>query len=266
MHPEKGNLSCSDDELKTVIVTGGSRGLGLGVVRQAAMKGYSVAVIARSSNSGFESFMEKANTAGLRVSLYCADIRDEAATASAINTIGTNGIVVGLVNCAGIVSENRSILQLRVGELDDVFAVNVRGTVVATREAAKLMSIRHGNYGGTIINVSSMAARHGGRGDLAIYAASKGAVDAFTVSAAKELAKDGISVFGIRPGVTRTEMTAHLTEDPEALASIEATIASGRIAEVDEVAVPIVRLLSKEFEYLSGSIVDASGGGLVVAK
>jgi NAD(P)-dependent dehydrogenase (short-subunit alcohol dehydrogenase family) len=150
--------------------------------------------------------------------------------------------------------------------LEELFRVNVVGLILCCREAARRMSTARGGAGGSIVNVSSMAATIGGRTGKSHYAASKAAVDAFTVGFAKEVAAEGIRVNAVRPGVVATDMTAAGLRDPETRAEIEATIPMGRVGTPAEIANAILWLLSGEASFISGARLDASGGGFVIGR
>ncbi|MEO1105521.1 MAG: SDR family oxidoreductase, partial [Pseudomonadota bacterium] len=164
----------------------------------------------------------------------------------------------------GINAGHRRVVDFEAGVLAHLMAVNIVGTMVCCREAARRMSTANGGAGGAIVNVSSMAGTIGGRPGASAYAASKAAVDAFTVGFAKEVATEGIRVNALRPGVTITDMTAAVRDNAEVRASIEATIAMNRTADPIEMAAPIVWLLSDEASFVSGARLDVSGGGFVI--
>jgi NAD(P)-dependent dehydrogenase (short-subunit alcohol dehydrogenase family) len=137
--------------------------------------------------------------------------------------------------------------------------------MLCCREAVRRMATGSGGAGGAIVNVSSMAATIGGREGRSAYAASKAAVDSFSIGLAKEVAREGIRVNVLRPGMTLTDMTDRVGKDPELRARIAATIAMNRCAEPEEMARPILWLLSEEASFISGALVNASGGGFMVA-
>jgi NAD(P)-dependent dehydrogenase (short-subunit alcohol dehydrogenase family) len=143
---------------------------------------------------------------------------------------------------------------------------NVIGLMMCCREAVRRMSTRRGGAGGVIVNVSSMAATIGGRPGSSHYAASKAAVDAYTVGLAKEVAPEGIRAVSVRPGFTLTDMAGSQLHDPVFCAAIRASIPMGRPARAEEVAGPIAWLLSDEASFVSGACVDVSGGGFVVGS
>jgi NAD(P)-dependent dehydrogenase (short-subunit alcohol dehydrogenase family) len=169
------------------------------------------------------------------------------------------GRLTALVNNAGIVDLRSRVEDLTAARIERMLAVNVTGSFLCAREAIKRMSTRHGGKGGAIINVSSIAAKLGGPGDYVDYAASKGAIDTFTVGLAKEVGGEGIRVNAVRPGVIRTEIHA-ASGDPGRVDRIAATTPLLRAGEADEIAAAIVWLASAEASYITGAILDISGG------
>ena len=176
------------------------------------------------------------------------------------------GPPTALVNSAGINGGKAAVADFDGAQLSRLMAVNVVGTMLCCREAVRRMSTRSGGNGGVIVNVSSMAATIGGRPGSSHYAASKAAVDAFTVGLAREVGGQGIRVNAIRPGMTDTDMTDDLRHDPALHRAVAETIAMNRIAEVDEVARPILWLLSEEASFVSGACLDVSGGGFMIGR
>lgn len=205
--------------------------------------------------------------AGVRAVAVRADVSDEAAVVRMFETIDdVLGPVTALVNSAGVGGGDHRVADMPFAALDELFRVNVIGSMLCCREAVRRTSARlgfpGGGRGGAIVNVSSMAATIGGRPRKSHYAASKAAVDAFTVGLAKEVAAEGIRVDSLRPGVTLTDMTAAVRDDPHVRAGIADAIAMRRPAEADEIARPIVFLPSGGASFISGARLDASGGGL----
>jgi len=148
--------------------------------------------------------------------------------------------------------------------LANLFAVNVTGLLLCCREATRRMSTKHGGKGGAIVNVSSMAATLGGRPGASAYAASKGAVDAFTKAFAREVAAEGIRVNSIRPGMVLSEMTENRLKDQAFRSRIEASIPMHRVGETHEIAEAILWLLSNEASFITGAMLDAAGGGYIL--
>jgi NAD(P)-dependent dehydrogenase (short-subunit alcohol dehydrogenase family) len=176
------------------------------------------------------------------------------------------GRLSALVNNAGINGgPPRPVAELEAAELEHLMAVNAVGLMLCCREAVRRMSTARGGAGGAVVNVSSMAAVIGGRGGRSAYAGSKGAVDSFSIGLAREVAAEGIRVNVLRPGMTRSDMTAEVHDDSQRLARIAATIAMRRTAEPEEMARAVLWLLSGEASFISGARLDASGGGFVLS-
>ena len=175
------------------------------------------------------------------------------------------GPITHLVNSAGI-GLNSRVADLDGAALDELFSVNTVGLMLCCREAARRMSTKRGGKGGVVVNVSSMAGTIGGRPGASAYAASKAAVDSFTMGFAKDVALEGIRAVSLRPGMIETEMTEKTLADRETRQAIESTIAMGRVGRAEEVANAIVWLLSDEASFISGVTLDASGGGFVFGK
>ena len=249
---------------RVVVITGGSRGIGAAVARHAAAAGYPTALLYRSDQASAEAVCAECVALGQPSLSIQADVADEPAIVRAFERVEAElGPLGGLVNNAGLNGGRVAIADFDLAHLENVFRINVLGTMLCTREAARRMATSRGGQGGVIVNISSMAATIGGRPGLSHYASSKSAVDAFTVGAARELARDGIRVFAIRPGATETDLTAAGFNDPTTRAAIERTIAMGRYAKAEEIAAPVVAMLSDSFAFLSGAVVDAGGGGYV---
>ena len=175
-----------------------------------------------------------------------------------LSAIFSINIVITLII---LIFSSRDLVEYDAANLVQVITVNVIGLMLCCREAARRMSTRHGGKGGAIVNVSSMAGTLGGRPGSSAYAASKGAVDAFTKGFAREVAAEGIRVNGLRPGMVLTEMTEGRLNDVAFRESIEASIPMGRIGRSGEIADAALWLLSDEASFITGAIVDASGGG-----
>ena len=238
-----------------MIVTGGGRGIGAATARLAAQRGYAVCVNYRTNRSAAEKLIREIG--GIAVA---GDIsREDDVIRLFEETDRSLGRVTALVNNAGIVDLRARVEDMSVERLQRMFAINVIGSFLCAREAVKRMAVRHGGRGGAIVNLSSAAARLGAPGDYVDYAASKGAIDSFTVGLAKELAADGIRVNAVRPGVIQTEIHAR-SGDPGRVARIAESIPLKRAGEPEEVARTILWLLSDEASYITGTIVDVSGG------
>ena len=249
---------------KVLLVTGGARGIGRAVVELAATRGFDVAVGYRNDREAADAAVEAVEAAGQRAIAVQADVASEADIVRMFEqTEAGLGPVRGLVNSAGISTRVR-VDEASAAQIERLMAVNVIGLMLCCREAAKRMSSVHGGEGGAIVNVGSMAAAFGGRPGASHYAGSKGAVDSFTRGFSREVAKEGIRVNVVRPGVTLTDMVEAVRDDPDKRKAINATIPMGRPAEASEIAEPIVWLLSDAASFVTGCIVDASGGGFVI--
>ncbi|OZB42557.1 MAG: NAD(P)-dependent oxidoreductase [Thiomonas sp. 15-66-11] len=242
-----------------LVVTGGSRGIGAATARLAAQSGYSVCLSYNSRPQAAESVVDGIVAAGGDALAVQADVAVEGDVVRLFALASTLGPLRGLVNNAGILERQARVEAMDVQRLTRVFAVNVIGTFVCAREAVHRMSTRHGGAGGAIVNVSSAASRLGSPGEYVDYAASKGAVDSFTLGLAKEVAAEGIRVNAVRPGVIRTDIHASGGE-PGRVERVKAAVPMLRGGEPEEVAQAIVWLLSDAASYCTGSLLDVSGG------
>jgi len=198
--------------------------------------------------------------AGRRAIAVQADVADEVQVLAMFQTVDRElGALAGLVNNAGVVDVAARVDEMSVARLVRMFGINVIGSIVCAREAVKRMSMRHGGAGGAIVNVSSVAARLGSPGLYADYAASKGAIDTFTIGLSRELAAEGVRVNAVRPGIVDTDIHASGGMADRARASA-AQIPMQRSGTADEIAAAIVWLLSDDASYTTGAIVDVSGG------
>ncbi len=239
-----------------MLITGGGRGIGAATARLAARQGYRVCVNYRSDERSARQLVERL---GHQSKAVQGDVSIEADVVRMFKEVEAMGGLTVLVNNAGIVDRSTRVENLSAERIQRMLAINVTGSFLCAREAVKRMSTRHGGKGGAIVNVSSMAAKFGGAGDYVDYAASKGAIDSFTVGLAKEVGPEGIRVNAVRPGVIRTEI--HETSgDPGRVERIGATAALQRGGDADEVARAILWLASAEASYITGALLDVSGG------
>ena len=238
-----------------MVVTGGGRGIGAATARLAAQRGYQVCInYLRDAKSASALARE---VGGIAVQ---GDVASEDDVVRLFKTVDEKlGRVSVLVNNAGIVDRGTRVEAMSAQRIQRMLAVNVTGSFLCAREAVKRMSTRHGGKGGAIINVSSIAAKLGGSGEYVDYAASKGAIDTFTVGLAKEVGAEGIRVNAVRPGIIRTEI--HLSSgDPGRVERIGAAAPLQRPGEAEEIAAAILWLASDEGSYTSGALLDVSGG------
>jgi NAD(P)-dependent dehydrogenase (short-subunit alcohol dehydrogenase family) len=248
---------------KVLLITGGSRGIGAATARLAAHKGWAVAINYRAAKDQAETLVAAIERDGGRAMAVQGDVAAQDQVEAMFRAVDGFGPLAALVNSAGI-SLIAPAAELEQRALERLLAINVIGTILCCREAVRRMSTRLGGEGGVIVNVSSMAAKIGGRSGRTAYAASKGAVDSFTIGLAKEVAREGIRVNALRPGMTMTDMTDAVRRDPELYARTAATIAMNRCAEPEEMAHPILWLLSDEASFISGALLDGSGGGFTL--
>ncbi len=248
---------------KVCLITGGARGIGRETARLAAAAGWDVAINFRERSDAAEAVAAEIGSVGRNAVAIRGDIGKESDVVEMfVSADRALGPITGLVNSAGV-STNTRVDAINAIDLAHMFAVNVVGLVLCCREAARRMSTRHGGKGGSIVNVSSLAATIGGRSGASAYAASKGAVDVFTMGFAKEVAAEGIRVNVVRPGVTDTDMIEHMRHG-ERRAAIEATIPMQRYGNPSEVAQAIVWLLSDKASYVTGAHINVGGGGFHV--
>jgi NAD(P)-dependent dehydrogenase (short-subunit alcohol dehydrogenase family) len=245
---------------KVVVITGGSRGIGRATALAAAARGYRVVVgYARNKAAGDEvvSLIEGKNGKAIAVKCEVGSEKDILALFKAADGFGTLG---ALVNNAGIVGKSGvRVDEMSAERIQEMMAVNVTGSILCAREAVKRMSTRHGGKGGVIVNISSVAARLGAPNTYVDYAASKGAIESFTIGLGHEVAGEGIRVAGIRPGLIDTEIHAAGGE-PDRAHRLAHMVPMKRVGTADEVANAIVWLMSDDASYVTSTILDVSGG------
>jgi NAD(P)-dependent dehydrogenase (short-subunit alcohol dehydrogenase family) len=245
---------------KIAIITGGSRGIGRAVALAAAATGYDVAISYQRDRGAADEVVQRVRAQGRRALAVAADSADEAAVISLFAEVDRAlGPVDALVNNAGIVGRTCRVDEMTAEDVSRVLAINVTGCFTAAREAVKRMSTRHGGRGGGIVNISSAASRLGSPGEFVHYAASKGAIDTFTIGLAREVANEGIRVNAVRPGMIDTDIHAS-SGSPERIARIIPTVPMKRIGTPEEVAQTVLWLLSGNASYVTGAIIDVSGG------
>jgi NAD(P)-dependent dehydrogenase (short-subunit alcohol dehydrogenase family) len=256
-------------DARTVLITGASRGIGAACAIGCAKAGWDVAVNYTRDTSAAEHVAREVRALGRRAIHVQADVADEPALLAMFARIDSElPPLAGLVNNAGVVDAMARVDQTSLARLQRMFAINVFGSFLCAREAVKRMSTTHGGergvpagggQGGAIVNLSSAAAKLGGGGWYVDYAASKGAIDTFTVGLAREVATEGIRVNAVRPGIIDTDIHASGGQ-PDRAHQSSALIPMQRPGTADEVAAAVVWLLSNEARYTTGAILDVSGG------
>jgi NAD(P)-dependent dehydrogenase (short-subunit alcohol dehydrogenase family) len=245
---------------RTVLVTGASRGIGAACALGCAKAGWDVAVNYTRDATAAERVAREVRALGRRAIHVQANMADESALLAMFSRIDSElPPLRGLVNNAGVVDAMARVDQTSLARLQRMFAINVFGSFLCAREAVKRMSTKHQGQGGAIVNLSSVAAKLGGPGWYVDYAASKGAIDTFTVGLAREVAQEGIRVNAVRPGIIDTDIHASGGQ-PERAQQSAALIPMQRPGTADEVAAAVVWLLSDEARYTTGAILDVSGG------
>lgn len=244
----------------TLLVTGGSRGIGAATATLAAQAGYAVALSYRRDADAAAEVVRGIEAVGGRALAVRADVGVEADVARLFETVRVElGPLSALVNNAGTLERQGRVDELDAARLTRILTTNVIGAFLCAGAAVRAMSTRYGGAGGVIVNVSSRAAVLGSGGEYVDYAASKGAVDTLTVGLAREVAAEGIRVCGVRPGVIETEIHA-LGGEPGRVARVAPGIPLGRGGTAHEVAEAIVWLLSPGASYVTGTLLDVSGG------
>ncbi|MFA1682379.1 SDR family oxidoreductase [Achromobacter dolens] len=250
----------TESQAPVILITGGSRGVGAATARLAAAQGYDVAISYVSNEVAARAVVADVQALGRRALAVRADSADPQQVAHLFAAIDQAfGRLDVLVNNAAIIARQSRVEDLTFERMQRVFAVNAIGPMLCAQQAARRMSQRHNGRGGAIINVSSGAARLGSPNEYVDYAASKGALESFTVGFSKEVAREGIRVNVVRPGHIYTEMHASGGE-PGRVDRIKDTVPMGRGGQPEEVARAILWLAGAEASYVTGTFVDVTGG------
>lgn len=245
---------------EVVIITGASRGIGAATARLAARRGYSVCVNYRRNAEAAEEVATAIDLAGGTAITVPADVTSESDVERLFETCDRKlGPPTALVNNAGILETQMRVESMDAARLHRIFATNVIGSFICAREAVRRMSKKHGGSGGSIVNVSSGASRLGAPGEYVDYAASKGALDTFTIGLAREVAEEGIRVNGVRAGYIYTDMHASGGE-PGRVDRVKEFVPMKRGGTAEEVAGAILWLLSGEASFTTGSFIEVTGG------
>jgi NAD(P)-dependent dehydrogenase (short-subunit alcohol dehydrogenase family) len=245
---------------RVLLVTGGSRGIGAAVARLGAARGYAVAVNYRTRRDAADTVVGDIVGAGGRAVAIQGDVASEADVVRLFETCDRElGRVTALVNNAGVLETQMRVERMDAARLTRILATNVVGSFLCAREAVRRMSTAHGGPGGAIVNVSSAAARTGSPNEYVDYAASKGALDTFTIGLAHEVAQEGIRVNGVRAGFIYTEMHASGGE-PGRVDRVKAFVPLRRGGRPEEIAEAVLWLLSDAASFTTGAFIDAAGG------
>ncbi len=242
------------------VVTGGSRGIGAATATLLAKRGYDLCINYLSNADAAEQTAEECTASGARAIVVQGDMSTASDVERLFDSVDSElGRVAALVNNVGILDVQSSIEDMGAERFERVLRVNVLSAFLCSKAAFKRMATKHGGDGGAIVNVSSMASRLGSPFEYVDYAASKGAMDSFTIGFAKEAAPEGVRVNAVRPGVIRTDI--HATGGmPDRVDRLGPDAPLGRGGEPEEVATAVAWLLSDEASYVTGSFIDVSGG------
>ncbi|MEO1291676.1 MAG: SDR family oxidoreductase [Pseudomonadota bacterium] len=245
---------------KTVLITGGSRGIGEATAELAAAAGWRVVITYRAEVDRARAVVERLQAKGAEISAYHADVADAASVSMLFSQIAEEvGPLHAVVANAGQIAKRMKLVDMAPERMDQLLRVNVLGALLTAQGAAKAMGKSFGGTGGALVLISSAAARLGSGNEFVDYAASKGAIDTLVTGLATELGPDGIRVNGIRPGLIETEMQA-ASGWPERATALAANVPLGRSGTAEEVAEGIVWLLSDAARYVNGANIDITGG------
>jgi NAD(P)-dependent dehydrogenase (short-subunit alcohol dehydrogenase family) len=242
-----------------LLITGGSRGIGAATALLAGRAGYHVAVNYLANAEAAASVVASIEADGGKAFAMQGDASTASGVAAIFAEVDKRGRLAGLVNNAGIVAPSSRVDQMDEARLERMMRTNIVGPFLCAGEAVRRMSTAKGGEGGAIVNLSSAAARLGSPGEYVDYAASKAAIDIFTVGLAKEVAAEGIRVNALRPGLIETEIHAS-GGNPDRVAALRHQVPMGRGGTAEEVARAVLFLLSDEASYITGALVDIGGG------
>jgi NAD(P)-dependent dehydrogenase (short-subunit alcohol dehydrogenase family) len=243
-----------------MLITGASRGIGAATARLASRQGYALCLNYHQREDAANQVLEQIRAAGVSAITVKADVADEDQVLAMFDVIDREfGRLDVLVNNAGMLEQQMRLEKMDAARWTRVLGANVIGSFLCAREAIKRMSTKQGGRGGSIINLSSIAARLGAPGEYIDYAAAKGAIDSMTLGLAKEVAEEGIRVNAVRPGVIHTDIHASGGE-PDRIERVKASVPMGRGGQAEEIAEAILWLASEQASYTTGALLDVSGG------
>ena len=241
------------------MITGGSRGIGRATALAAASRGFRVVIGYASNKAAADEVVTQIGAGnGKAIAVKC-DVAEESEILALFKAADKFGTLAALVNNAGIVGKTARVDEMSAERIARMMTVNITGSILCAREAVKRMSTRHGGKGGVIVNLSSVAAKLGSPNTYVDYAASKGAIDSFTIGLGYEVAGEGIRVAAIRPGLIDTEIHASGGE-PDRAHRLSHVVPMKRVGTADEIANAIVWLMSDEASYVTAATLDVSGG------
>ena len=245
---------------KIILITGGARGIGAAIAMRAAEAGYAVCISYLNNQTAADALVASIKDKGGTAIALRADVSADTDVVRMFKQVDASlGPITALVNNAGILEQQSRVDEMTAERITRIFATNVIGSFSCAREAVRRMSTRYGGNGGGIVNMSSRAARLGAAGEYVDYAASKAAIDTFTIGLAKEVASEGIRVNAVSPGLIYTDIHASGGE-PGRVDRLQDSVPMKRGGSADEVARAVMWLLSEDASYVTGTNVDVSGG------
>ena len=243
-----------------ILITGASRGIGRATALLAAQRGYSIGINYRTNKAAAQSVADKCERLGSKTTLIQADVADPAAIVQMFDQLDKElGILDVLINNAGILEQCMRLDEMTAERITRIMNTNVIGALLCAQQAVRRMSTAHGGKGGNIVNVSSRASVLGSAHEFVDYAASKGAVDTFTIGLANEVADEGIRVNAVRPGLIETDIHTSGGK-PDRVDTLKHNVPMRRGGNAEEVANAVLWLASDSASYSTGSFIDVSGG------